>query len=113
MTTSHPTFPPFSIDDARAEVPVELITYGDDADQVIELYGNSSATNRTVVLIHGGYWRNIFDREHLRPLGVRQGLAGRSARAHQRHPLIHGSAAQGRPDTGWFDVPGPVRGLGG
>lgn len=70
MTTSHPTFPPFSIDDARAEVPVELITYGDDADQVIELYGNSSATNRTVVLIHGGYWRNIFDREHLRPLGV-------------------------------------------
>ena len=76
MTTSHPTFPPFSIDDARAQVAVELLTYGEDPDQIVEIYGNRSASDKTIVLIHGGYWRNIFDREHLRPLGVELAKAG-------------------------------------
>lgn len=76
MTTSHPTFPPFSLEDARNHVKVEVLTYGEGTDQLIEFYGDSSLTNKTVVLIHGGYWRNIFDREHLRPLGVALAKAG-------------------------------------
>ncbi len=52
------------------EVPVTVIKYGDDSDQVLEFYGESNSTKATLVLIHGGYWRNLFDREHMRPLAV-------------------------------------------
>ncbi len=52
------------------EVPVTVIKYGDDLDQVLEFYGESNPTKATLVLIHGGYWRNLFDREHMRPLAV-------------------------------------------
>ncbi len=52
------------------EVPVTVIKYGDDLDQVLEFYGESNPTKGTLVLIHGGYWRNLFDREHMRPLAV-------------------------------------------
>jgi pimeloyl-ACP methyl ester carboxylesterase len=52
------------------EVPVTVIKYGDDLDQVLEFYGESNSTKATLVLIHGGYWRNLFDREHMRPLAV-------------------------------------------
>jgi pimeloyl-ACP methyl ester carboxylesterase len=70
MTQPHPIFPPFSIDDARRQVAVTEIKYGEDADQVLEFYGESMAEKETLVLIHGGYWRNLFDREHMRPLAV-------------------------------------------
>ena len=52
------------------EVPVTVIKYGDDSDQVLEFYGESNPAKATLVLIHGGYWRNLFDREHMRPLAV-------------------------------------------
>jgi pimeloyl-ACP methyl ester carboxylesterase len=52
------------------EVPVTVIKYGDELDQVLEFYGESNSTKATLVLIHGGYWRNLFDREHMRPLAV-------------------------------------------
>ncbi len=70
MTQSHPTFPPYSLADAQLEVPVSLIKYGDDEDQVLEFYGENSPDKSTLILIHGGYWRNLFDREHMRPLAV-------------------------------------------
>lgn len=70
MTTSHPTFPAYSVEDAQREVEVSVIKYGDDADQVLEFYGESTANKPTLVLIHGGYWRHLFDREHMRPLAV-------------------------------------------
>jgi pimeloyl-ACP methyl ester carboxylesterase len=70
MNQSHPTFPPYSVSDAMREVPVTVIKYGDDLDQVLEFYGESNPTKGTLVLIHGGYWRNLFDREHMRPLAV-------------------------------------------
>ncbi|MEY4734895.1 MAG: hypothetical protein RL428_230 [Actinomycetota bacterium] len=52
------------------EVPVTVIKYGDDLDQVLEFYGESNHAKATLVLIHGGYWRDLFDREHMRPLAV-------------------------------------------
>jgi acetyl esterase/lipase len=70
MTTSHPTFPAYSVEDAQKEVAVSVIKYGDDADQVLEFYGESILDKPTLVLIHGGYWRHLFDREHMRPLAV-------------------------------------------
>ena len=70
MTTSHPTFPPYTFEDAGHEVSTSLIKYGDDPDQLLEFYGESNQQRPTLLLIHGGYWRNLFDREHMRPLAV-------------------------------------------
>jgi acetyl esterase/lipase len=70
MTTSHPTFPPFSVEDAMREVAVSIIKYGDDQDQILEFYGEQNSKSKTLLLIHGGYWRDLFDREHMRPLAV-------------------------------------------
>jgi len=76
MNQAHPIFPPFSVDDARRKVNVTEIKYGDDADQLLEIYGDSESAKPTLVLIHGGYWRNLFDREHMRPLAVALAQAG-------------------------------------
>jgi acetyl esterase/lipase len=76
MTISHPTFPPFSVEDARAVVPVSIIKYGDDKDQLLEFYGENNQAKQTLFLIHGGYWRDLFDREHMRPLAVELAKAG-------------------------------------
>ena len=70
MNQPHPVFPPYTVDDARREVTVTEIKYGDDRDQILEIYGDSAVVQSTLVLIHGGYWRNLFDREHMRPLAV-------------------------------------------
>ncbi len=76
MTTSHPVFPPYSLDDAAREVSVSVIKYGDDSDQLLEFYGENHLGKATLVLIHGGYWRNLFDREHMRPLAVALAKSG-------------------------------------
>ena len=76
MTTPHPTFPTYSIADAEREVNVSLIKYGDGSDQILEFYGESNNEKPTLLLIHGGYWRNLFDREHMRPLAVALAKSG-------------------------------------
>lgn len=70
MTNSHPIFPPYSLADAEKEVAVSVIKYGDDKDQILEFYGENNPDRNTLLLIHGGYWRELFDREHMRPLAV-------------------------------------------
>lgn len=76
MTSTHPTFPAYSLEDAARDVSTSSIKYGDDVDQVLEFYGESKLNKPTLVLIHGGYWRNLFDREHMRPLAVALTKAG-------------------------------------
>ena len=76
MTSSHPTFPAYSLEDAAREVTTSFIKYGDDPDQILEFYGEGKSDKPTLVLIHGGYWRNLFDREHMRPLAVALVKAG-------------------------------------
>lgn len=76
MTSSHPTFPAYSLEDAAREVKTSSIKYGEDADQVLEFYGENKSDKPTLVLIHGGYWRNLFDREHMRPLAVALAKSG-------------------------------------
>lgn len=70
MNQPHPTFPAFSIEDAQRKVALTLIRYGDDPDQILEIYGESEEKKPALLLIHGGYWRNLFDREHMRPMAV-------------------------------------------
>ena len=74
MSQTHPTFPSFSIDDARAHTEVTTITYGEDSDQRIEIYG--AEKDSVILLLHGGYWRSLFDCEHIRPLAVALAQSG-------------------------------------
>ena len=47
--------------------PDQVLTYGDEPDQVIDFYeGDPQAP--IVVLVHGGYWSVTHDRIHVRPL---------------------------------------------
>lgn len=50
---------------------LEVIKYGDEPDQVIEVFRTSSIRPNKVLLIHGGYWRPEYDRSHLRPYAVK------------------------------------------
>lgn len=76
MVQSHPIFPAYSFTDAAKEVTASQVKYGDDPDQILEFYGESDYRKPTLFLIHGGYWRNIFDREHMRPLAVALAKSG-------------------------------------
>lgn len=76
MSSPHPIFPSFSFDDAAEKIPARQYSYGEHSDQKLEIYGDASKSEKTVVLIHGGYWRALFDCEHIRPLGVALAQAG-------------------------------------
>lgn len=54
----------------------EIIKYGQHPDQQIEFYGSPRPDGKVIVLIHGGYWRALFDCEHIRPLAVALAQAG-------------------------------------
>jgi pimeloyl-ACP methyl ester carboxylesterase len=74
--SSHPTFPPFSFEDAVARVDAKVVKYGEQSDQQTEFYGSPRPDGKVIVLIHGGYWRVLFDCEHIRPLAVALAQAG-------------------------------------
>ena len=54
----------------------EVISYGDHADQVIEVFRSHKINSTKVLLIHGGYWRPQFDRSHLRPYALKLSQLG-------------------------------------
>ena len=45
--------------------PDQVISYGDSVDQIIDLYEGDGPL---ITLIHGGYWRPVHTREHMRAL---------------------------------------------
>jgi acetyl esterase/lipase len=45
--------------------PDQVISYGDSVDQIIDLYQGDGPL---ITLIHGGYWRPVHTREHMRAL---------------------------------------------
>ena len=53
-----------SIFDRPLPEPDAVVRFGDDPDQVFEVFGNGTP----VALVHGGYWSPEYDRAHLRPL---------------------------------------------
>ncbi|GAA1924512.1 alpha/beta hydrolase family protein [Streptantibioticus ferralitis] len=57
--------------------PEETLRYGPHPSQVIDYYGLGGARRRVTVL-HGGFWREAYDRTHLSPLAAelaRRGFA--------------------------------------
>ena len=54
----------------------EVISYGDHADQVIEVFRSHKINSTKVLVIHGGYWRPRFDRSHLRPYALKLSQLG-------------------------------------
>ncbi len=60
-----------AIDHLRALLshPPVTVSYGDSADQVIDIRVPQGATG-TVALIHGGFWRSIWARDIMDPLAV-------------------------------------------
>ena len=60
-----------SVFELMASPSLEVISYGEDDDQIIEVFKSQSSTSRKVLLIHGGYWRPEYDRSHLRPYAAR------------------------------------------
>lgn len=51
----------------RPAEPGVTIAYGEHEDQVVELFQPKGEPRATVVALHGGFWRQAFDRTHLRP----------------------------------------------
>ena len=84
----------------------ELISYGDSADQVIELFRATGTSKKSIGLIHGGYWRPEFDRAHLRPYAARLAAEGFDTY------LIEYRRTQGSPDHYIEDIESAVEVIG-
>jgi len=84
----------------------ELISYGDSADQVIELFRATGTSKKSIGLIHGGYWRPEFDRAHLRPYAARLAAEGFDTY------LIEYRRTQGSPDEYVEDIESAVEVIG-
>ncbi|MFK5635791.1 MULTISPECIES: alpha/beta hydrolase family protein [unclassified Ornithinimicrobium] len=50
--------------------PARTESYGPAPHQVYEVHEPSTAPRAWVVLVHGGFWRAVWDRTHLRPLAA-------------------------------------------
>ncbi len=46
------------------------MAYGDDPDQVLDMWPGGEPGRPTVVIVHGGFWRPRFDRVHARPMAT-------------------------------------------
>lgn len=51
-----------------APAPELVLTYGDEPEQIVDVHVPEEAPAPLVVLIHGGFWRDVVDRVHTRPL---------------------------------------------
>lgn len=51
-----------------APEPDRTVAYGDDPDQVLDLWPGGEPGRPMVVIVHGGFWRPRFDRVHARPM---------------------------------------------
>lgn len=53
-----------------------VVAYGEEPDQVVELYGEGGS--RCIVVVHGGYFRPSIDRTHARPMARALAAKGRT-----------------------------------
>jgi len=72
--------------------------YGEDPDQIIEIFDAASNFKGNIALVHGGYWRPEYDRAHLRPLA--KALAEEGWQVH----LIEYRRIPGNPDAAVSDI---------
>lgn len=57
-----------SIFDRRAPTPDAVLRYDDRPDAVIDVYLPDVPASTVVTYLHGGFWREAYDRRHARPL---------------------------------------------
>ena len=74
-----------------SRAPDEVVTYGDDPDQVADVrYGDARAEQRPLVLIiHGGFWRPEYDRAHTGPMSEALADAGWTVAAAEYRRIPH------------------------
>ncbi|GAA0469562.1 alpha/beta hydrolase [Streptomyces sp. NPDC046215] len=56
--------------------PDESVTYGDHPSQVVDIYRPAGPPHTRVTLLHGGFWREAYDRCHLSPLAAALAAGG-------------------------------------
>jgi acetyl esterase/lipase len=91
--------------------PAATLRYGDDPDQVIDVYpvdpsvaaDPSAPKHPTVVFVHGGYWRTDYDRRHARSAAAALRTAGFPT------ALIEYRRRPGDPDATIEDVAAGIR----
>ncbi|NLU76307.1 alpha/beta hydrolase [Streptomyces sp. HNM0575] len=49
--------------------PERTLSYGEHPSQIVDLYG-TGATGPRITVLHGGYWREAYDRAHLSPFAA-------------------------------------------
>ena len=54
----------------------DSVRYGDDSQQVADVWLPDSAPLAVILLLHGGFWRPMYDRHHLEPLAQALARAG-------------------------------------
>lgn len=64
-----------------AEAPDVVVRYADHFDAVMDVYlpasiGRPARPSVLIFAVHGGFWRQAFDRRHLRPLAMALALRG-------------------------------------
>ena len=59
-----------SVFDLPSPEGLSQLAYGQDVDQVMDVVGDARPGVGPIALLHGGFWRPAFDRQHLRPLAV-------------------------------------------
>jgi acetyl esterase/lipase len=92
----------------RPVPPERTEAYGDHPSQVIGLYG-IGATGPRVTVLHGGFWREAYDRTHLSPLAAELAARGMSV-ALVEYRRVGGGG--GWPETA-DDVAAALAHLGG
>lgn len=81
-------------------VPDRTWTYGEHPDQTADVYLPAPGVpeRSTIVIVHGGFWRPIYDRTHIRPLA-----AALADRGHEVFSLEY-RRIPGEPDATVADV---------
>ena len=89
-----------------ASAPDAVLAYGSDEEQVADVRFAADAVERPLlVVVHGGFWRPMFDRVHLRPMTEALAAAGWATVTpeYRRVP--------GRPDLAVGDVHAALRAI--
>jgi acetyl esterase/lipase len=83
---------------SHSQVSSSVTSYGSNPDQILERFPGTPDARPTLLLIHGGYWREKFDREHLRP------IAKVLAEAGWKVVLAEYRRIPGDPDSTMLDI---------